>query len=251
MVVRPRREGFRAQGISDGGGDLRSETQMVDRMREGVPRLALGRVEIIIQIMDMHGSIAEAATGGDVEIPHHLVDSKPAFNATPLVPLRVQLLTIVLSLALFDILPLPKRPAHARIGFPHFLAGGAAALFLCGGRGGRAVAVAAVVGREVGGFLVAVEVQRGDLDGETALGRGGELDFGETVFYPGLLLAGDVHYVEGEEFAGDAGEGDVEVDFHAFALGFRWLIEGFCAIWRAFLPRPLSTISSGWTVTLL
>lgn len=71
----------------------------------------------------------------------------------------------------------------------------------------------------MGGFFVAVKVEGSDLEGKAALGWRGELNFGEAVFYAGLLLAGYVHYVEGEEFTGDSGEGDIEVDFHSLAWG--------------------------------
>lgn len=44
-----------------------------------------------------------------------------------------------------------------------------------------------------------------------------ESDLLDAVLYAMLLFAGDIHYVEGQEFAGYFGEGDVEMDFHSFA----------------------------------
>ena len=59
-------------------------------------------------------------------------------------------------LALFDVLATAKGPGDGGIGFAHFFTGVAAAGFEgCGGRDG-AVAIAAVVGVEVGGGFFAV-----------------------------------------------------------------------------------------------
>ena len=239
--------------MGDAFRDLGPEAEVVDRVGEGV-RLAVGGVEVVVQIVHVHRTVGETSSGGDVEITNHLVDPEATFDATSLVALRVQFLAVVLALALFDVFTFAERPAGGGVGFAHFLASVAATLFLHGGRGGGAIAVSAVVGGEVGGFFIAVQVQRCDLDGETALGAGGELDFGEAVFHACLLLAGDVHYVEGEELAGDAGEGDVEMDFHSFAWGVDRLgIWGLAHAVRfgSIAPLPLSTINSGWTVTLL
>ena len=51
------------------------------------------------------------------------------------------------------------------------------------------------------------------------LGERREVDFADTVLDAYLLLAGDVHYVEGEQLAGYPREGDVEMDFHFLAYG--------------------------------
>lgn len=56
-----------------------------------------------------------------------------------------------------------------------------------------------------------MEVERGGGDGlGCRVGR--QPGEGDAVSDRGLLLAGDVHNIEGEELAGDVGEGDVEVD---------------------------------------
>ncbi len=155
-MVRPRHL-FGAEALGDAVGDLGAEAQMMDFVREGV-RLSVRRVEVVVQIMHMHRSIAETASGRDMEVPHDFVDAKATFDAAALPPLRVQFLAVVLALALLDVFAPAKGPADAGVGFAHFLAGGAAAGFLRCGRGGGAVAVPAVVGAEVGGFLGAVEV---------------------------------------------------------------------------------------------
>lgn len=57
-----------------------------------------------------------------------------------------------------------------------------------------------------------------------------------------LLLAGYVHYVEGQEFAGYLGEGDVEVDFHSFACcNPSWSASVFLSVF--FVP-----LSCSWAV---
>ena len=188
VVVRPRHL-LRAQGSGDVSRDLRSESQVVDRVGEGVGLMVLGRVEVVVQVVHVHGAVAEAASGGDVEVPDHLVDPKSAFDPTALLALGVELLAVVLPFALLDVFSLAEGPADASVCFSYFLAGGTAAWLLGGGWRGSAVAISAVVGGEMGGFFVAVEVQCGHLDGETALGCRRELNFGETVFHAGLLLA--------------------------------------------------------------
>ena len=69
------------------------------------------------------------------------------------------------------------------------------------------------------------------MDGEGPLGDGGEGGFDDAVGDADLLFAGDVHDVEGEEFAGDAREGDVEVDFHFLACDMFLGCSSFWRIW--------------------
>ena len=176
MVVRPGHLLARAERLRDAIRDLGPEAQVVDRVREGMCGV-IRRVEVVVQVVDVHRAVAEAAPGGDVEVPHHLVHAEAALDAAALLALRVEFLAVVLPLALLDVLAFAEGPADAGVGLAHLFAGGAAAGFLDGRWGWGAVAVAAVVRGEVGGGVVAVEVQGGDLEGQTALGGGRELHF--------------------------------------------------------------------------
>lgn len=127
MVVRPGHL-LRAERFGDGVGDLGTEAQVVYRVGESV-RLAFGRVEVVVQIMHVHCAVAETATWRQVEIPYDFVHPESAFDSTPLLALRVELLAVVLPLALLHVFAFSKSPADAGVGFAHFFAGGAAALF--------------------------------------------------------------------------------------------------------------------------
>lgn len=124
----------------------------MDLMRKGVAAVD-GGVEVVVQIMDMHRSAAEAAARGDVEISNHLVDPEAAFDPTALLPLRVQLFGVVDSFALLDILPAPECPRDRGVCFPHLVTGVTAALFGSFGGSRCAVAIAAVRWIQMGGTV--------------------------------------------------------------------------------------------------
>lgn len=116
------------------------------------------------------------------------------------------------SLALLNALAITERPSDARIRLSNILASLTATDFglVCtyGSRGTEAVT--AVVGAEVG-CAVFVEVERSSGDGEGCrVGR--QTCERDAVSDRGLLLAGDVHYIKGEELAGDMRKSDVEID---------------------------------------
>lgn len=69
------------------------------------------------------------------------------------------------------------------------------------------------------GRRVRANVQRKNLGVNLAssFALGPKSDLLDAVLDAVLLLAGYVHYVEGQEFAGYFGEGDVEMDFHSLA----------------------------------
>lgn len=116
------------------------------------------------------------------------------------------------SLALLNALAVTERPSDTCIRLPDILTGltatGLASVCAFGGRGAEAVAT--VAGVEVG-CTVFVEVEGGGGDGDGCrVGR--QTCEGDAVSDRGLLLAGYVHHVEGEELAGDMREGNVDVD---------------------------------------
>lgn len=51
--------------------------------------LSIWHIQVIIQIMHMHGAIAETSPWCDMEISYDFVDPEPALNAAALAPLRV------------------------------------------------------------------------------------------------------------------------------------------------------------------
>ena len=101
----------------------------------------------------MRLSITEALSRRKVEVANDLVDADAAFDAAALAALLVQLLAVVFALALFDVFAAAEGPGDGGVGFADFGAGVAAAGFYGVGRGGGAVALAAVFGVEVGGFV--------------------------------------------------------------------------------------------------
>ena len=141
-------------------------------------------------------------------------------------------------LALFDVLTAAECPGDGGVGFADFFAGITAGRF-CGVGGSRgAVAVTTVVGGEMGGCFAGVavakgsataivevkgwfgncsQIQRGRANRHTPVFQRLQLHFGDTVLHTCLLLAGDIHDVQRQEFAWDAWEGDIEMDFHLFA----------------------------------
>ena len=62
-----------------------------------------------------------------------------------------------------------------------------------------------------------MQLEGGGVDDIRAFRVMGQADFVDAVLDACLLLAGDVHYIEGQEFAGYSGEGHVQVDLHFLA----------------------------------
>lgn len=152
VVIRPR-HGLRAQFARHLLGDLRPKAQRVDVVRERMPPLH-GRIEVVIQVVYVHGAVAETAPGCDMKVADHLIDPEAALDAAPLLALLVEALGIMFTLALLDVFAAAKGPRHGRVGFPHFFARIAAACFGGIGGSGRAVAVSAVGGIKVDGYAV-------------------------------------------------------------------------------------------------
>jgi len=129
---------------------LRSKPQTMNLMRK---RMSLGTTKVILQIMHMRLSITEALSRRKVEVSYDLVDADAAFDAAAFAALLVELLAVVFALALFDVFAAAEGPGDGGVGFAHFGAGVAAAGFYGVGRGRGAVALAAVFGVEVSGFV--------------------------------------------------------------------------------------------------
>jgi hypothetical protein len=110
-------------------------------------------LEIILQIMHMQIAIGKRLPRCDVEIANDLVYADGALQAAALAALGVEVFGVVLALALLDAFAAAKRPGYGGVGVAHFVACVAAAGFGGAGGGWGAVAFAAVVGREVGGFV--------------------------------------------------------------------------------------------------
>lgn len=116
------------------------------------------------------------------------------------------------SLALLNALAVTESPSDTCISLSDILTSltttGLASICAFGGRGAEAVAT--VAGVKVGCTLF-VEVEGGGGDGGGCR-VGCQTCEGDAVSDRGLLLAGDVHHIEGEELAGDMRESDVDVD---------------------------------------
>lgn len=87
MMVGPWRA-LSAESLRHGLGDLRPEAQLMDLVREGVAAFDRA-VEVVVEIVDVHGAVAEAAAGRDVEVADDLVDSEAALDAASLLSLFV------------------------------------------------------------------------------------------------------------------------------------------------------------------
>lgn len=213
VVVGPGQGRLLAQSGGDFIGQLRTKAQRMDGVGE-VVRLALRNIPVVLQVVNVHVAIAEASARGKMEVAHHLVHAQVSLDATALLALGIELLGVVLALALLDILTSAKGPRGQGVCFSDFVAGIAAAGLL--GVGGRlgAVTIAAVVGSEVFGGVV-VEVEGFGVDDAAAAGLGLESDLVDSVHDAVLLLARDIHDIEGQELAGHLGKGDIEVDLHS------------------------------------
>lgn len=216
---------------------LRPEAQLVDEVRHGV-FLAVRQVavDVGLEVVRVHVARGEAAARRNMEVAHNLVHSENAFQPAAFPALRVNPLRVVFALALLDVLAASERPLFLRVRLAHFVAGVAAARFDDVGGRGCAAALAAVSGVEVLCFVAGVagcnglvptddelawrgslQVQRLDVQDTAALRGRAQPHFIHTVRNAHLLFAGDVHDIEGQEFAWEPGESHVEVNLHSLA----------------------------------
>jgi hypothetical protein len=214
VVVGPGRS-LAADLASDFVGELRTKAEGVDDVGE-VVRLALGGVPVVLQIVNVHVAAAEASSRSKVEVANNLVHAQATLNAATFLTLSIQLLSIVLALTLLDALSTAKGPRRLGVGFTNFVTSLAAAGLSGIRRGLSTVAATAVGGIEVGGSII-VEGEGLGVDIGAALGLGLKTDFVDTVHDAVLLLARDIHDIEGQELAGHLGECDVEVDLHSLS----------------------------------
>lgn len=216
VVVGPG-QGLCAQLLGDLLWQLGPEAQLVDGVGEAVAA-GDGGVPVVLEVVDVHVAVAEAAAGGDVEVADDLVDAQATLDAAALVALLVQPLGVVLPHALLDVLAAAKGPGRLGVGLAHLVTGLATSGLHGTRRGGGAVAASAVVGVEVlGGLFVVVEGQGLGVDDAATVGLGAEAHLADAVLHAVLLLARYVHHVEGQELTWDSLEGDVQVDLHPLA----------------------------------
>jgi len=103
--------------------------------------------------MNVHVAVAETLARRKVEVAHDLVDANPSLNAASLTSLFIQMFSIVLPLALLDILSTSERPGFLSISLSYFGTGIAASGFRSSRRCRRSVAFSAVIWLEVDGWL--------------------------------------------------------------------------------------------------
>ena len=235
MVVGPG-HGLGSQLLLNAIGDLRSEAQIVNLVREGV-HLRYGHVPVVLEIVHVHVAIAEAAARRKVEVADDLVDSQVALNAAALAPLFIQPLRVVLALALLHALASTEGPGGLCICFAHLVASVAASRLDSAAGGVRAVTRSAVAWvqmrrrflsrvptgsngqRWIYGSVVGPDLQPQGLGINLAatLAQSPQADFVHAVHNAMLLLARDIHHIERKQLAWHAREGDVQVDLHALA----------------------------------
>lgn len=81
-----------------------------------------GRVEEIVEVVDVHVAIAETPPGRNVEIAYYFVDSDDSFDPTSFVALLVQSRPVAFALALLDSFTTAECPAVGCVCFAHFVA---------------------------------------------------------------------------------------------------------------------------------
>jgi hypothetical protein len=134
----------------DSIAQLRSEAQVVDLVRKSMRVLVL---EVVVQVVYVHVASRERLSGGNVEIADNLVDFDASLETASFLSLSVEVFGIVLALALLHALATTKRPRYRGVCVADIVAGITAAGFGCVGRGRCAVAVSAVIGGKVFGFV--------------------------------------------------------------------------------------------------
>ena len=194
---------------------LRAESEGVDHVGK-VVLLAIRGLDIVLQVVDVHISVAEAAARSQMEVSNNLVNLEGALDATSFGSLRVQLLGVVFALTLLDVLSPAKSPRGLRVGFSNFVAAVTAPRLdsVAGGR--RTVAVTAVCRVEMNGRIV-MQIHSGNIDDTASFRDGLKADLIDAVFDTVLLLAGDIHHIESKELAWHFGKGHIEMDLHSLA----------------------------------
>ena len=126
---------------------LGTETEMMDFMGHGVPLLLreIAHIDIVVEIMEVHKTICDAAAGSDVEVANDFVDTENTLNATAFFALGIKTLTIPFLRALLDIFSFLKGPRVLGISITHFFTRIATPWFTGIGRGWRSTAFAAIV----------------------------------------------------------------------------------------------------------
>lgn len=134
---------------------LRAKSQMVHFVRKGVLDV-VGTSPVILEIMNVHITVAEGLSGGEVKISHDLVDADAAFYATAFSALFVKVLRVVLARTLFHVFSSAKGPRNASVGITDFGTSVAAASLLGVSRSWGSIAFSAVIGIKMRGRIVAV-----------------------------------------------------------------------------------------------
>lgn len=88
MMVRPRHRILRSEPLCHAFRHLGTEAQMMDLMRKGM-RIPVRGIQIVVQIMHVHRSVAETPSRRNVKVPNDLVDAESAFDPAALTTLCV------------------------------------------------------------------------------------------------------------------------------------------------------------------
>lgn len=128
VVVRPC-SGALTHLLGDGVRQLGAEAQRVNGVGEVVLGIG-GGVPVVLEVVNVHVSVAEATARGKVEVSDDLVDTQVTLDTAALLALLLQSLGVVLARALLDVLALTESPRSLRVRLSDFLAGVAASGFL-------------------------------------------------------------------------------------------------------------------------
>lgn len=93
--------------LNDHIAQLRAETEVVNRVREGVRVLVL---EKVLQIVYMQVAVGERFSGGNVEVSNDFVYANAAIETASFLALLVEMLSVVFAFALLDTLAATERP---------------------------------------------------------------------------------------------------------------------------------------------
>lgn len=113
-------------------------------------------IKVVVEIVDVHVTIAETTSWSNVEVANDLIDSDSSLNTASFLSLGVQSFSVMFALALLDVLASPEGPGNTSIGLSHFVASIAAAWFLCVRRRFCAVTSSTVVGVQMCCLIIVV-----------------------------------------------------------------------------------------------
>ena len=131
---------------------------MLDVMREHMAAFNCS-IEVVIEIMNVHISVAETPPWRNVEVSNDLIDTNSSLYAASFLALGIQSLAVVFALALLYIFSSSKGPRLAGICLSNFVTGVTTAGFLCSRGSGCAITCTAVLRIQMRRLIFSVPVK--------------------------------------------------------------------------------------------